>query len=442
MSDFNLRQSTDFVINELSIVGKLDKFDVREMFDEISIFDGLLTPCISGNILIRDSVGLSSQMLLDGSELLLIDIEKGGGQFGFKRAFRIYKQTNRVNVNQTSEKYLLHFVSDEFVFSNQQIVNQFYQGTYSEVVVNILMNYLKVSNSNLTGYFDNSYGIAKFIMPSLKPLEAINYCAKRALDINNNPSFLFFENNDGFNFCTINTIMSKEPLFDVNFNPKNLSNDNIKYELTGARDLQVMNQFDLLRNINSGMYSGSYVGFDPLTRTVKTVKHTFGDIFNGVKFGNSEANIPVFENKDGKTNMQMENSRRIVYFSSGERQNSDYIKSKDAQSLQKEDVPQKYIFKREAILQNFMAQRLRVVMPGNFVLSSGQTLNLEVPKRSFNQKDGDNFDDTLKGKYAILATRHIIKYNQHETVIDVVTDSTEKPFVASTRQSQKAYDNY
>lgn len=344
--------------------------------------------------------------------------------------------------NQTSEKYLLHFVSDEFVFSNQQIVNQFYQGTYSEVVVNILMNYLKVSNSNLTGYFDNSYGIAKFIMPSLKPLEAINYCAKRALDINNNPSFLFFENNDGFNFCTINTIMSKEPLFDVNFNPKNLSNDNIKYELTGARDLQVMNQFDLLRNINSGMYSGSYVGFDPLTRTVKTVKHTFGDIFNGVKFGNSEANIPVFENKDGKTNMQMENSRRIVYFSSGERQNSDYIKSKDAQSLQKEDVPQKYIFKREAILQNFMAQRLRVVMPGNFVLSSGQTLNLEVPKRSFNQKDGDNFDDTLKGKYAILATRHIIKYNQHETVIDVVTDSTEKPFVASTRQSQKAYDNY
>ena len=55
---------------------------------------------------------------------------------------------------------------------------------------------------------------------------------------------------------------------------------------------------------------------------------------------------------------------------------------------------------------------------------------------------GDNYDDTLKGKYAILATRHIIKYNQHETVIDVVTDSTEKPFVSSTRQTQQTYDNY
>jgi hypothetical protein len=442
MSDFNLKQATDFKINELAIVSKFGKYDVREMFEEINIFDGLLTPCISGNIIIKDAVGLSSALLLDGSELLLIDIDKGDGYFNFKRAFRVYKQTDRININQTSEKYLLHFVSDELILSNQQIINQAYEGTYAEIVVNILLNYLKVDNTHLTGYFDNSYGLNKFIMPNLTPLEAINYCSKRAIDVNGLPSFLFFENNDGYNFCTLSTIMSKDPLFDVNFDVKNLQGQNLKNEFVGARDIQVMTQFDFLRNLNSGMYSGSFVGFDPLTRTVKTTKYSFADIFANQKHGNDEANLAVTQNKFGKTNMQMENSRKVFFFSSSERQNTNYIKQKDADSLQKEDTPQKYVFQREALMQNFMAQRVRVVLPGNFLVSSGQTLNLDVPKRSFNKNDGDNYDDTLRGKYAILATRHIIKYNQHETVVDVVTDSTNKPLVQQSYQSLKEYENY
>jgi hypothetical protein len=279
-------------------------------------------------------------------------------------------------------------------------------------------------------------------MPNLTPLEAINYCSKRAIDVNGLPSFLFFENNDGYNFCTLSTIMSKDPLFDVNFDVKNLQGQNLKNEFVGARDIQVMTQFDFLRNLNSGMYSGSFVGFDPLTRTVKTTKYNFADIFANQKHGNDEANLAVTQNKFGKTNMQMENSRKVFFFSSSERQNTDYIKQKDADSLQKEDTPQKYVFQREALMQNFMAQRVRVVLPGNFLVSSGQTLNLDVPKRSFNKNYGDNYDDTLRGKYAILATRHIIKYNQHETVVDVVTDSTNKPLVQQSYQSLKEYENY
>ena len=80
-----------------------------------------------------------------------------------------------------------------------------------------------------------------------------------------------------------------------------------------------------------------------------------------------------------------------------------------------------------------MGQRLKVVLPGNFTVSPGRTINLEVPKRSFNTKGDNNYDSTLKGKYAILSTRHIIRYNMFETVAEVVTDSSEKPVVTSNR---------
>jgi hypothetical protein len=63
---------------------------------------------------------LSSQLLIDGSELLLIDIDKGDGFGNIKRAFRIYKQSDRKNKNQTSEIYVLKFASEEIILSEHK----------------------------------------------------------------------------------------------------------------------------------------------------------------------------------------------------------------------------------------------------------------------------------------------------------------------------------
>jgi hypothetical protein len=53
-----------------------------------------------------------------------------------------------------------------------------------------------------------------------------------------------------------------------------------------------------------------------------------------------------------------------------------------------------------------------------------------MPSRAA-KTDSDSVDNTLNGKYIITAARHIIKGDIHETVIEVVTDSTNKPFTAS-----------
>jgi hypothetical protein len=57
-----------------------------------------------------------------------------------------------------------------------------------------------------------------------------------------------------------------------------------------------------------------------------------------------------------------------------------------------------------------------------------------VPRRGFDSDDTDNFDTTLKGKYAILATRHIIRHNRFETIVEAVTDSTERPEYTANQQ--------
>ena len=62
----------------------------------------------------------------------------------FKKAFRIYKQTERQSSKPGLESYLLHFTSDELMYSDQQRINQSYEANYSKIVERILVDYLKV----------------------------------------------------------------------------------------------------------------------------------------------------------------------------------------------------------------------------------------------------------------------------------------------------------
>ena len=143
---FEIQQSTQFKVKELTIVTKAGNVDVIDLYEEINIFDSLLVPVMSGFILMRDSVGLSGKLLFDGSESILIEVLKDENSdiAGFKKAFRIYKQSDRKNDGQNSESYLLHFVSDELIYSDQQRITQSFEGTMTDIVQKILTNYLKV----------------------------------------------------------------------------------------------------------------------------------------------------------------------------------------------------------------------------------------------------------------------------------------------------------
>lgn len=434
MQELDILQSTDFRINELSILTKGGKIDIREMFEEINIYDGLFSPVRSGNILIRDALNLSELFSLDGTEFLVIDIEKGTNFLPFKASFRIYKQSNRQNTNQSSELYVLHFVSDEFIYSSQQKINQTFKGTYSDAVASILLDYLNIPSSELFrggSKFDKSIGVREFVVPNLNPIEAIEWCSKRAIDVNGSPSFVFFQNRYGYNFCSLSSLSIESPIFTINFDVKNIGN-NVGTEISGARDYRIIKQFDYLKTTQSGVYAGKFVGFDPLTRTVSTAEKSFFDQYGKMQHSNEKAAFVAEKNRDGKYNIQMSDSRKVVASFSESLKYSSYVKSRDPSMISKINDTHNYLFQRKAVIDSFTNKRIRLLMPGNFTLSSGFNVELNLPSRSFRNDQRDDLDTTLRGVYTIVSTRHIIKYNMHETIIDVSTDSTQQNMVPRT----------
>jgi hypothetical protein len=439
------QQASKFSLNELSIVTKTGKLDISKIYEEINIFDSLLTPVMSGSVIVNDAIGLSPKLIFDGSEVLLVDIGKNNDSdsLRLKKAFRIYKQSNRRNVNQNSEKYSLDFVSDEFIFSDQQRINQAYKTTYSDIAKKILTSYLKAPSTKLGGIFDSSSGIRDIVIPNLKPLDAIEWCAKRSVDGKKSPNYMFFENNLGFNFVSLSSLLAQKELFNIKFSTKNMEETNIVDDLLSPRSYEVINQTDKIKMTRSGVNAGTFIGFDPITRTVQNKRIGFEDHYNSMSHGNKTPNFSQSTNRGGELATEAYDSKKTVSSFGVNRKNSNYVKKYDPTSISKVENQEDFIFQRKAILSNLMNKRIKMVMPGNFQLTSGFNLNIRVPDFSLKETGGDNEDRAVSGKYLIVATRHIIGFDKHETIIEVATTSNELGFIPqSTVDQNKALSNY
>jgi hypothetical protein len=433
-----LTESTQFLVKNITIVAKGGSVEITSLYEELNIFDSMFLPVMSGNILITDAVGLSDKLSFDGSEVIAMYFEKSDGSDigSFKKSFRIYKQTDRRNINQNSERYILHFVSDEFFFSEQQRINQSYESTYSDVVNKIMKNYLKVAQGN-QGLMEKTFGIKKIVVPNLSPLDAIEWCAKRSIDAKNSPNYMFFRNNLGFNFVTLSTLLTKESILNINFDPKNLASKNSLQEMSSARAFEILQQDDIIEKTRAGVNAGTFIGFDPLTRSFGQKQIGFDEVYSAMDHGNKNPNVTEIFNRDNTSTLTTHDSRKVLSINGASRKNSNYIKNKDPESISKVETYENYVFQRKAILKNLTSKKIKLVMPGNFQLTSGFNVDLTIPGFGAKVKGDDNDDTSISGKYIIVATRHIITNNKHETLIEIVTDSTKrKPSVSNPKQNE------
>jgi len=405
-------QESQFEIKKMVIFSPKNNIsiDVSGIYEELNIHDSVLFNTISGNIFIVDAVGSLKGFDFDGSESLILELTKEGDLYPFKGTFKIHSQSDKKMVSLASTSYRLNFISNEYIDSIKTKVIQHYSDTYSNIVKLILKDFLNVPTEKLKGTIESSRGIRSVIIPTLAPLEAITWCSKRALDTNDKPTFLFFENFDGYNFTSISNIFKQTPLANINFSPKNVI-DNFGSDFLGVRDYEVIDQYDFVESVKSGVYAKTYRGYDIARRTfVEIQSDSFKDQV-GITAANPNKNrTPIGMNLDKAFLSQV-----VSYFYNSKPKGN-------------EERPEKWLLQRESILRNLFAKKIRIEMSGNYTYTSGKLLNVFMPKFSVvvdNDKE-NGLDSNLYGKYLIVATRHMMtaQGRAHTTILDLVTDST------------------
>jgi len=414
------KEYSAFSIDDLSIVyisdGEEKTINIKGLVEQIEVTENIISPVITGSVLVIDTFNLG-KLLRTGSCFLRMRITKSGkDDLVFQKTARIYKQEKRKAQTPNSEIYVLYFCSEELILSEQTKVSKGYKDTYSNIAKNILNEFLNISDNECI--VSDTKGVKSVVIPALKPLNALFWCASRAVNTQDIPDLMFFENKNGFNFISLSDLFDQDSI-PINFSTKNTAIEDDKSEFFGVKTSQITKQFNLIESIKKGTYSNAILGFDIITRTFfkQNIK---ADYYNKAKRLNQKQIIPSVSNKKGTFASEAYDSKWSFVATDSQFSLSNYAKKN--YSNMKLHLPEYALAHRSSIMSFLGTKKMKMMLPGNFGLTVGMIVNLKYPKRGSINED-DPLDPSFSGNHMILAVRHIIRPTQHDTIIEIASDS-------------------
>lgn len=428
-NDNQLLHSTDYLVKEI-ILYSLDSgqgVEISALMVELNLYDSIFTPTISGNIIIEDSLGLIEKLPIVGNESITVVLEKPGtdGSIKFEKTFRIYKLSDRKPKTNLTEAYTLHFCSYQQIFSEQMKISKGYKfKTIHYMITDIVQNELQVPNDSKY-FIEATSGNMNLTIPNLAPLNACTWLAKRSLNSEKIPSYLFFESlNDGFVFSSLETLFNT---FDTGLtyshNIQTAGSAEEADKLFGVNYSEIEQGFNIISGIQNGIYASTNYGIDLVTLSFEKTIFDYKQYQSKNAFLNKQINKVDFVSNDGSlVNTRNLANIKITPLTKNQTVNS-YIRSKD-KTVFSNDMDE-IVSQRQHIFQNLLNSKIYLTVPGFNSLSSGRVITVKFLERNARDKsDIDETDDLYSGRYIIARCRHVFKPNGiYRTYMECATDS-------------------
>jgi hypothetical protein len=422
----NINSSTrDISVDAISIVNSVGKvYDVTQMFNLLNIYEDIFSPVITGTIQLIDVVDLYSQLSIHGNEFIYISFHRPNAEKKYKRSFRIYKASERKPNDSQGQSYVLHFCSEEMIFSNSQTISKSYRGkTIDEYVKSICTGNLKIVSNRLVP-FGKTVGIQDIIIPRMSPLDAIELLASNSFDVNES-TFLFFENLNGFNFLPISALIRNNAVVTLQYNNAKMTEDQKTAAFQNSNKItnfRFTNSFDMMASTQNLTYSGRLYTLDILRQ-----KYTSRD-YNARKINRAHfldgANLPINDapNRNEKSLVTEYDSNINYSMTNHDQSMSPYLLSKVYRVT--DTNVENTMLQRQSQLNLLKNTQLECIVPGNILFTVGSVVNLDLPAFTKNRESARNIDPYLSGKYLITNTRHVITPSGgHQTILKLSKNS-------------------
>lgn len=427
-----INSSSDVNIIELKLIGSNGKVaDLKSVFSTINIYEDIFQPVITGTISIKDGINILSDYAVHGNEYLYISFGRPGEKTKEKRyskTFRVYKISDREkDKNSQIQNYILHFCSEELIFSNQQSISRAFSGGNTfEYVGGICLNDLKVPEEKLRE-FDASAGPTEFALTRKKPLDAIKYFTEHSYSTSKSP-FLFFENKDGFNFLSIEALYKRNVIVDLDYSTVKFSVESDTSPFVNSKNisnLRYNKNFDVAKATREGLYSSKLYTLDLITQKyskneVSLLNDQTAEVMIDGFFPFNDATNrrekALYEEYDSKIRYWLTNKGRsnLPYFISKRvRSNDSYI--------------EEIITRRQMQIDIINNTEIHCIVPGNPQYTAGFTVNVNMPAFTPNLNNEQIKDPYYSGKYLITAVRHVIVPGSLQTVLELSKNSISAP---------------
>jgi hypothetical protein len=392
---------------------KKEVVDITDLVAEINVYEDMFSNVMNGNLLVIDAVGLISNLPIIGQEKVQFQISSEiWGTKSFE--FFIYSVTNREVENYATTNYQLNFVSIEAIENKTSLISKSYKGTQGQIVKRIFEDTIE---STKTVSIENTNHNTSLIVPYWSAFEAINWISSKAMPSSGSrASFFFYENQDGFNFKSIDSLSQQESLGTLSYRDSNIASstsikDKINFAGLTIEDYDVLEYNDTLRALSSGLY-GTTTYVKDVTKN-EWYKQTWNYLprFKDDKHLNKNA-IVSKSNAFGIDNTKATSEVRLAY-------THDNIFNNITDTF----FPNEWVGSRISLLSQINATRLNISLPGHIAFSAGKTINLVFPKNSGTSKGVNSIDPYLSGKYLITSVRHNFQLKFHRVSFEAIQES-------------------
>lgn len=428
----------DYILQDLIILSSTAPgLDIRLLMIELDYYEDIFSNFVSGHLIVKDSGGIFEALNMSGNEYIKCTFGKSNDRaVQIEKVFRIYKVSNKQLVdNMQSEGYIIHFCSDELVLSEQYRIQKSYKGQKISVIIDdILKTYLKVPSSNY--FIEDTQGLYDFVIPNFKPFKAINWLANYAQSASPTSigaDMLFFEDKDGFNFVSLQSLFNDTPERTYFYDPKNTVINNSLVQNTAQErkyfnviSYEIIRTFDSLEGIHSGTFANRLIAIDPMLRKVTVTDFNYDTYFNNANKLNTNKIINNTVNRLNDTVSQTPAAKLNIAITNANHINNPYIGSKQG-SVSKDFGVETYLPNRIAQLALTNYNKVRLTVPGDPVAKVGTCIAFNLtsmyPSDMFNAAS-KNLDEFYSGKYLISAVKHTMTLKRYQSTIEIIKDST------------------
>ena len=181
----------------------------------ITIYEDIELGAITGDLILHNSFSFSNIGPVIGQEYFRLKIKTSSithkeDIIDFtENVFHIYRVGSRIHSGKSTENLNLYFTTSEFMKNNRTRISKTLEGTYSEIVKKLLVDYLDCKK---TPHIEPSSAVKKIVSPNLKPFDIIKIATREAITKeDNSPTFLFYETLDGkYHFRSLDSLYAQK----------------------------------------------------------------------------------------------------------------------------------------------------------------------------------------------------------------------------------------
>ena len=173
----------------------------------------------------------------------------------------------------------LSFISAEAIVDSNKKISKVFAGKISDIVGTFVIDKVDGLESKKKFNVENTRNTIKYVSPYWSPVKNLTFLSDNSISETQSPSFLFFENRDGFNFKSLEKMYKGKPYQEFIMDkysrdsfPQGGNILNIMQDYKRVGEIDYIESYDYMDRLSGGMYTSKLISYDSTKKTY-TVKN-------------------------------------------------------------------------------------------------------------------------------------------------------------------------